>query len=67
VLGINKETGATCKIVDRGAAGINAKIMVKSRKDFLEFDRSVIGFSAIASRGSNDLSVGHASPGKECR
>ena len=45
MLGINKETGATCKIVDRGAAGIDAKIMVKSGKDFLEFDRSVIGFS----------------------
>jgi hypothetical protein len=67
VLGVNKETGASRQILDRGASGIDAKIMIKSGKDFLEFDRSIISFTAITSRGSNDLSVGHASAGKESR
>jgi hypothetical protein len=67
MLGVNKETGATRQIVNCGAPGIDAKIMVKSGKDFLEFDRSIISFTAIPSRGSNDLSVGHASASKECR
>jgi hypothetical protein len=67
VLGVHKETGATRKILDRGASSIDAKIMVKSGKHFLEFDRSIIGFTAITSRGSNDLPVGHASAGKESR